>query len=556
MALLQLTDFDDAKSDLDFIDTIRTSTNDEEVSRLGEDFDTRIGRLKKNGFVALVPGAAWAPGLDFTDYTQFLIYLDEVYVLNETVTPPVTTLAAPDANFKMLESYVDSEIDNKGDSYNLTNLKKFTDLVFANQQDMEDLILIGGDTVDVVEGDFLKVADEAGIYTTYKVIDGGDIQPGDVAILLTNGLYALEFVYALNPEAGNPLRKLNFDNDPMTILGGNVVTGNYSAELSGISQLTGATLAQNGKVYFGPGGTNIILAFSTTTFEFEQYAITPGPTPPNWQAGVLAPNGKIYFPPASGCGDIMVFDTNTGTNTTITGVGTGNDFYGGCLSDNGYIYCIGTANTQFVLKINPIDDTYVLIAKPNDPGDGYTNESWVGQTIAGNGKIYAAPGLSDFFIEFDPNTDSTTYFGSHTTSGTGEVFSDMVLGKDGLLYAFPAKLEYIYQIDPNTLSVNQTYLQLELGTTPKCDSACAASNGKIYALPGITNTGVGVLELDIDKTEARRITFSGTSGTFQGLAQGDNGIMVSKSNAGYAIIIKNAFGDEAWTKSAYVAKNS
>lgn len=554
MALLQIEDFDNARDDLAFISDVAVSINNQETSRLVKITDTRIGRLKKNGYTPAVAGAAWASSISFDNYRQYLVYLGDVYVAQEDIALPVITAAAPDANFKKLDSIFIENNEESINNYNIDSLYKFTDLVFKNPAEMQALTNLNGDIVSASLGSALKIADNIGDFTSYVVIDFVSIQPGDITVLLANGLYAKELTYSRNPDTGNPLRFLDSDNDLMQdrlpefkYLGFGINPGSNSSK---------STIGQNGLTYyFKTGAVTSITVFNTLINS--TYDIPLSPTNTLNSQSVLGSDGRLYIPPQDTTdGFVVALDTKTNEVEEIAVIHSGAtktyNFTKGILSDNGIIYFFpqnSSTGQMGILKVDTLLGTAVFI----DTATIYATGTFGNGCVGPNGKIYLAPRSASQFIEFNPTGDVITTFGATTTTDLVK-FNSCHVGPDGLIYAIPFNEDYIYQIDSLTSTIlDNAYIQIPADSLgyPAVTSSEIAGNEKLY----LNTDGNDVFTYEIDLISKSIISYNfldtTSIGAMHSMTLDKYGNMFLFNSSG-SVIISNIGIKEEWTLSAYV----
>lgn len=237
-------------------------------------------------------------------------------------------------------------------------------------------------------------------------------------------------------------------------------------------QYNGGVVAPNGKIYFIPYFSADIMILDPATNTFSNISAGPLPLVENkYFGGVLASNGKIYcVPRASAITTVLIIDptTNTIDTTSITVPGT-TRWAGPALAPNGKIYCV-PADALTVLVVDPSTNTTATIATT---GGGYE-----GAVLAPNGKIYGIPFSATSVLEINPATNTVANIGS---LGTGNKWSGGALGLDGKIYGMPANSTSVLIIDPAGPSTDVTSITGIAGNN-KCRGGVAALNGKIYGM--------------------------------------------------------------------------
>ena len=242
----------------------------------------------------------------------------------------------------------------------------------------------------------------------------------------------------------------------------------------------GMVCGKNGKLYCIPSGVynnNRVLEFDPqyNSYKFFSEVITD-----DFFGGVLAPNGKIYGIPFQVTTNptILEIDPVVGIATTFSSVPAGR-YVGGVLGPNGKIYCVPFSATT-VLEIDPETNTTSTF------GTLSAGSKWAGGVLANNGKIYGAPYGVSSIVEIDPVSRTVSTFGesSDVWSVTDPGWAYPQLGSDGKIYAFPVNsgnFSYsVLKIDPDNKTLSLIYPEI---TNYDVGGAVAARNGKIYSTP-------------------------------------------------------------------------
>lgn len=206
---------------------------------------------------------------------------------------------------------------------------------------------------------------------------------------------------------------------------------------------------------------------------------------------VIAPNGKIYFMPATN-GIVRVFDPVAGTVTNmsfgLTIPSSSDSYLGAVLGRDGKIYAIpGTASQ--VLVINTADDTAIL----TDFGLTLTGgvAKWFGGTEGRNGKIYCAPWNASNILVIDTATGTASLqtFGL-TYNSTSARHLGGTRGLDGKIYMAPFGENRVLIIDPatETATHNGYGLSMSIGSE-KFASGTIAADGKLWFPPYQSTSG-------------------------------------------------------------------
>ena len=251
----------------------------------------------------------------------------------------------------------------------------------------------------------------------------------------------------------------------------------------------GMVCGKNGKLYCIPSGVynnNRVLEFDPqyNSYKFFSEVITD-----DFFGGVLAPNGKIYGIPFQVTTNptILEIDPVVGIATTFSSVPAGR-YVGGVLGPNGKIYCIPYSATT-VLEIDPNTKTTSTF------GSLSAGSKWAGGVLANNGKIYGAPYGVSSIVEIDPISRTVSTFGesSDVWSVTDPGWAYPQLGSDGKIYAFPVNsgnFSYsVLKIDPDNKTLSLIYPEI---TNYDVGGAVAARNGKIYSTPSEASSIIAI----------------------------------------------------------------
>jgi len=210
-----------------------------------------------------------------------------------------------------------------------------------------------------------------------------------------------------------------------------------------------------------------------------------GETTYTWISGSLAPNGKIYCPPAQG-NRILVINTNTESVSIndFSPIGISTSYYygitdanwgGSVLAPNGKIYAVPQRETS-VLEIDPVVGTATTFGSL-----GTSAAKWWGAVLAPNGKIYGIPNTATTILEIDPVSRTATTFGDISTFlSAGQHSYEASLGADGKIYILPNNHTKIIQLDPETKTLS---LYKTLPQNFSTFSGVLAPNGNLYCIP-------------------------------------------------------------------------
>lgn len=268
--------------------------------------------------------------------------------------------------------------------------------------------------------------------------EGGVYEPYDGMI------YAVPSYTASGAGMGMFLR-LDPSTDAVTQVGVNVGAATGQLDQQNFCGGVVYNLLWNYPIYVAPGAHNEILKFDPSNPGVPTYLPVPGASATypgcQWNGGVLAPNGSIYFVPES--------------------------------------------NLNSMLKISPADNDSITLIDVGDSG-------WSGAVLGPNGLIYGIPNFVDTVLEFDPTTDTVRSLIATPFTGdfSGGKYSGGALGADGKIYAAPsgsviagAQVSPLLIIDPaaHTAVTSGDYPQDTMAF--KWRGAVSAPNGKVYAIP-------------------------------------------------------------------------
>ena len=217
------------------------------------------------------------------------------------------------------------------------------------------------------------------------------------------------------------------------------------------------------------------------------YVITNTTVSNAFSGGILHPNGKIYFIPAS---ETFVQEFNPLTNEIINFGSLGattNKWFSATIAPNGLIYCLPYTSIN-MLVINPYNRTTSLLG--TSAGGTFAN-FYRGAVLGRNNKIYAIPSnntASDSF-EFNPYTNETIFFGN---VGSIQYYGG-VLAPNGKIYCIPYSTNNCGIIDTDNKTIN-TFTTIATGAaSSNYMGGVLAPNGKIYCIP---SSATRVMEID------------------------------------------------------------
>ena len=195
---------------------------------------------------------------------------------------------------------------------------------------------------------------------------------------------------------------------------------------------------------------------------------------------VLAPNGRIYgFDQGLAAGTaVVVFDPSNNSSTTIGFPGLNLDHEAGILAPNGKIYCIPADTATAVMRIDPDAMTVTTLGNMLIGGIPGTKQNYQGGVLAPNGKIYCVPDGATALVIIDPATDTITqktYVNLIPNINRG----NPRLAPNGKIYAFSASTTASHAIiDPINDTV--TTINVQSPSTASFFTGILAPNGKFY----------------------------------------------------------------------------
>jgi hypothetical protein len=284
----------------------------------------------------------------------------------------------------------------------------------------------------------------------------------------------------------------------------------------------------NGHVFAVPCNAERVLKINAET---DQVELIGGPWVGRhkWYGGILASNACMYCIPQTAGGVLKV---NTLTNEcTIIGEevctkhlnecpGGGWMWHGGTATDDGTLIYGIPSNSDYVLKINTINDSVCLIGPKLESGrhrvpqDG--RYKYLGSSMGGDGKLYMFPCDAERVLCIDPMDDSVKYIGPHflgtdkttykkgtspklqiqTNEATQEVETITYIGenkwqngfaaRDGCVYAIPQRAPGILRIVPSrdkNIDAKVSLVLVDETGHEKYEGAVMGSDGCIYCIP-------------------------------------------------------------------------
>jgi streptogramin lyase len=274
------------------------------------------------------------------------------------------------------------------------------------------------------------------------------------------------------------------------------ITGGATYTVSG--WYGAGVLAPDGNLYFAPYGAANILKLTVATGQTTN--ITGGATFTNqgWAGGVLGPDGNIYFAPINAT-NILKLNPTTGVTTNITGGATyvSLGWYGGVLGPDGNIY-FSPRNALNILKLNPFTGVTTNITG----GATFTGTTkWAGGVLGPDGNIYFSPLNATNILKLTVATGQTTNItggATYTVGGWGLG----VLAPDGNIYFSPYAATNFLKLNVATgVTTNITGSATYVSTS--WIGSVLGPDGNIYCAPASASN---ILQLNVATGATSNIT--------------------------------------------------
>jgi hypothetical protein len=260
-----------------------------------------------------------------------------------------------------------------------------------------------------------------------------------------------------------------------------LTTFNTGGSHAGLSNGPYRCLVQgaDGKLYgapFAASGNILVVDPATNTSSVEGFGLS-GLTNngQHYITGLLAPNGKIYYPPLS-TSLALVIDpaTNTSIRTDWGITFSGSDLYdNGSVGADGKLYFVGKPGC---LVIDPVANTASVNNFGTVVASSATAYRWRGgvrSTV--NDKLYFAPYANTHILMIDP-TNNIAVSSAHSI-GT-QAHQGIYNGKNGKLYMSPHNQAYWSIFDPAA----NVYTRIS-HSSAKCIGGFTGADGNVYAVP-------------------------------------------------------------------------
>lgn len=328
---------------------------------------------------------------------------------------------------------------------------------------------------------FTTVLSDVGVSTSvYQYLSGCLGNDGNIYAIPYGGLY-------LDTDTSDSqIIKINPNKETYEFK--TTISNNYDSYYNWGPSISATIQLKNGKICGVPYARPYVIFYDPKSDIKNEVLIYDRPnneTTYTWQSGCLAPNGKIYCPPAQG-NRILVINTNTESVSIndFSPIGISTSYYygitnanwgGSVLAPNGKIYAVPQRETS-VLEIDPFVGTATTFGSL-----GTSGAKWWGAVLAPNGKIYGIPQTATTILEIDPVSRTATTFGNISTFlSAGQYSYGASLGADGKIYILPNNHTKIIQLDPETKTLS---LYKTLPQKFSSISGVLAPDGNLYCIP-------------------------------------------------------------------------
>lgn len=278
-------------------------------------------------------------------------------------------------------------------------------------------------------------------------------------------------------------------------------------------RFVGGVEAADGRIFCVPRSANNVLVINphTETLEnmFEGQLPDDGHSVSKYGGGVRVRDGRIFFLPAYETA-VLIIDpaTNTFDNTSISGLPTGNKWFGVALSHDGIVVGFPWQNVGVIF----IDPETMEVDRSSITASDLGHGGWQSASTADNGIIYGCPRFSvaDSILMVDPKTKvfAEIPIPGHITGGNKFAGGEH---NDNHIYCIPYASPDILVLD--TLS-NKT-ITIPIVTNPelsfKYTGAAVTPAGHLFMAP-FSSTSVAVLDTNVNPSSALNDTHLPVSG--------------------------------------------
>jgi hypothetical protein len=266
----------------------------------------------------------------------------------------------------------------------------------------------------------------------------------------------------------------SFPTNTTTILRVDPFTDTVSTILNvGTNRYSGGVLVGD-FIYGIPTGATTLQKLNWKTEQLINYASIP--TDNTFIGGALANNGKIYCPPFSGSG-ILVIDPRTDTYYRFGNI-SGSNRYIGAVVVGDFIYSM-PFGVNGILKIDTTNDTFEILG-------GATGSGYHGTVLGEDGNVYGVPFTATQILSINPknNVISIIPLGGLQNSKIGAI---LLAGTGNILFVpYSSDQVLLY----NVFTKNFITIILAGPDTGKYRGGTISINGNIYLTPGL-RTQVG-----------------------------------------------------------------
>jgi hypothetical protein len=245
-------------------------------------------------------------------------------------------------------------------------------------------------------------------------------------------------------------------------------TTHHSSGLSSVHSLTAQNATISTLAVTNLSVENTLTQAVTSDFNFGPILSTANfpVTAPRCVGGVLAPNGKVYAACEASTA-IPVFDPDTMQVVKLITYDTTPYNFNGCvLAKNNKIYFIPAGTVEYVLVVDPQDDSFYKIPLPGPPpaklsdnslAFSYQAGSFYGGVLAPDGRIVGMPYGATCCLIIDPATDTIAPYSTiqglncvNTAFGSMFSFGGGVVAPNGLIVGVPFRADATMFIDLNS----------------------------------------------------------------------------------------------------------
>jgi hypothetical protein len=272
------------------------------------------------------------------------------------------------------------------------------------------------------------------------------------------------------------------------------------------------------------GGTVTTSTFSVSGFSGNNF---------RYRGGCLGENGNIYCAPRSSGNGILEIDPvnktsqyrSPGALASLNST-SGNYFHGAVLLPSGNILCVPFNYDRFI-EFDPVADTATEFGPTIDSAFcGSSTIKYAGGVLASNGNVWCTPTNATTWLEYDHvnKTVSKSTFGLADMGLSFKFFGSARSFNDDCIYCAPQDYGYVVRIQPEAnVATRSKYGQtIPQGGTNQSYGMCADKYGNVVFLQG--ESGVTSKRVDTEANTAFSFNLGGTS---FGACQGADGNVYS-----------------------------